>query len=32
MVDNWYNEVTEGAYNYATGESDNEDVVGHFTQ
>jgi hypothetical protein len=32
MVDNWYNEVTKGSYNYATGKSGNGATVGHFTQ
>jgi hypothetical protein len=31
-VKGWYDELTEGQYNYATGESDNFGVIGHFTQ
>jgi len=32
LVDNWYNEVKKGEYDYATGASGNGGVVGHFTQ
>ena len=31
-ADSWYNEVVKGEYNFATGKSDNNGVVGHFTQ
>ena len=28
----WYAEVDSGEYNFETGKSDNNGVVGHFTQ
>ena len=30
--DSWYEEVTEGQYDFDTGKSKNQGVVGHFTQ